>query len=503
MAGIGFAINQVMKEKKFTSKVRAYLYGTAVTVGPMLLGELVLLSLYLLSHFIRISIFERNLMISLIAYSMLFSLIWSSGFSLLVSRYLSDCLHERRLDRVLSTFWGSNLLMVVGGGLLYSIFLVFSGVGFVNAFLTLVLFCEFVLSWNLISFLAAIKDYLSIFRAFIIAIVGTILSGFLFLFIGIPKVIGLTGAMAMGYAMFILLGTAVLYQQFPTRVKLSDFFGFVTYMDQYWKLVAIGFFMQLGLVSHVVMMWYGPIGIKVQGLFHVAPQYDITVLLAFITALVTPINFTISFEVRFLEVYRQFFQLFDAGGSLSQLQEAEEAMIRRLRRELKRIAWIQLVVTLVVISAGMLVINNLPLGFTETMTNLFRILCVAYALYAIANSVMLTLIYFAELDGAYRSCLVFGTSATLATLVSLFLDQSLFGFGFLFGAVLYFLTALYFLEKLINHLLFQVLGKQPIWIVNPNSTYYQLSKKLERKVWKLALRLNIIKKGSEANEQQK
>lgn len=503
MAGIGFAINQVMKEKKFTSKARAYLYATAVTIGPMLLGELILLSLYFLSNFIRISIFERNLMISLIAYSMLFSLVWSSGFSLLVARYLSDCLYERCLDKVLSTFWGSNLLMVVGGGLLYSIFLVFSGIGFANALLTLILFCEFVLSWNLINFLTAVKDYLSIFRAFVIAIVGTIISGFVFLFIGIPKVIGLTGAMAMGYAIFILLATAVLYQQFPTRVKLSDFFGFVTYMDQYWRLAAIGFFMQLGLVSHVVMMWYGPIGLKVQGLFHVAPQYDITVLLAFVTALVTPINFTISFEVRFFKVYQRFFQLFDAGGSLGQLQEAEQTMVNRLRRELKRIAWIQLAVTLSVIVFGMLVINNLPLGFTETMANLFRILCVAYALYAIANSVVLALIYFADLEGAYHSCLVFGIGATLATFISLFLDQSLFGFGLLLGAVLYFLTALYFLEKLINHLLFQVLGRQPIWVVKPSSTYYQLSRKLEKKVRKLALMLNIIKEGNEANEQQK
>ena len=51
MAGIGFAINKVVREKRLTSKPRAFVYASIVTVAPLLLGELVLLTVFILSNF--------------------------------------------------------------------------------------------------------------------------------------------------------------------------------------------------------------------------------------------------------------------------------------------------------------------------------------------------------------------------------------------------------------------------------------------------------------------
>ena len=36
MAGIGFAINKVVREKRLTSKPRAFVYASIVTVAPLL-----------------------------------------------------------------------------------------------------------------------------------------------------------------------------------------------------------------------------------------------------------------------------------------------------------------------------------------------------------------------------------------------------------------------------------------------------------------------------------
>ena len=60
MAGIGFAINKVVREKRLTSKPRAFVYASIVTVAPLLLGELVLLTVFILSNLAKVTITDRK-----------------------------------------------------------------------------------------------------------------------------------------------------------------------------------------------------------------------------------------------------------------------------------------------------------------------------------------------------------------------------------------------------------------------------------------------------------
>ena len=68
-------------------------------------------------------------------------------------------LYEEKNEAVLSSFWGSTGLMLIAGGILYGIFLIFSGVGLIDKFLCFELFGELIVTWNAMSYLTAIKDY--------------------------------------------------------------------------------------------------------------------------------------------------------------------------------------------------------------------------------------------------------------------------------------------------------------------------------------------------------
>ena len=69
-------------------------------------------------------------------------------------------------------------------------------------------------------------------------------------------------------------------------------------------LALTGLFTNLGLFAHLVIIWAGPIGVQVKGLFYGAPYHDVPALIAFLTILVTTVNFVVSVEVNFYPRYR-------------------------------------------------------------------------------------------------------------------------------------------------------------------------------------------------------
>lgn len=159
MAGIGFELKKLFKRTGVLASLRAFGYATVITTGPMLLGIVLLLGLMLICVLGRVSTSDRELLVCMITYVLLASVTVTSFLSMVVTRFTADMLFEERNDCVLPSFWGSSLLMLAAGGVLWGVFLVFSGATFVQGVLLFVLFQELVLVWNAMSYLTAIKDY--------------------------------------------------------------------------------------------------------------------------------------------------------------------------------------------------------------------------------------------------------------------------------------------------------------------------------------------------------
>lgn len=212
-------------------------------------------------------------------------------------------------------------------------------------------------------------------------------------------------------------------------------------------LALTGLFTNLGLFAHLVIIWAGPIGVQVKGLFYGAPYHDVPALIAFLTILVTSVNFVVSVEVNFYPRYRDYYSLFNDGGVVGDIVVAEEEMLATLNRELRFCALKQLFVTAAVISLETTVLSALPLGFNNLMHGYFRTLCVGYGLYAVGNTILLILLYFTDYKGAVLASGLFAGVAGLATAVSLLLPQQFYGFGFLLGAAVFFIVALLRLDK--------------------------------------------------------
>ena len=144
MAGIGFELKKLFNRRGLFAAFRAYGYAGVVCTGPMLLGVVLLLGVMFLCDITGSSRHSRELLVCMITYTLLASLTVTSFLSMVVTRFIADQLYEENYEAVLPSFWGSSGLMLIVGGILYGVFLIFSGAGLLDGFLCFGFFGELI-----------------------------------------------------------------------------------------------------------------------------------------------------------------------------------------------------------------------------------------------------------------------------------------------------------------------------------------------------------------------
>lgn len=477
MAGIGFELKKLFSRKGVLNSAKAYGYAAVICTGPMLLGILLLFGITALCISVGADLHSREILICMITYTLLASVTVTSLFSMVVTRYVADLLFEDKNHMVLPAFWGSTVLMMVLGSILYGVFLIFSGVSVLQGILCFTLFNELVIVWSAMNFLSAIKDYKGIFFAFSTSVAVSLLVGALLLWLNLPVIESLLFAVTVGYGVMLVWYVILLHRYFPQTHHGA--FAFLESFDVFWPLALTGFFMNVGMFAHLVIMWFSDIGERVTGLFFSSPWYDVPSLLAYMTALITTVNFVVSVEVNFYPKYRNHYSLYNDRGTIDNIQQAEKEMMGTLKTELLYTSLKQLLFTIVVIALGGYLLDLLPLGFNEIMRGYFRTLCVAYGVYAIGNMLMLILLYFADYIGALVSTAIFAFSVILGTVVSLSYSNIFYGFGFLVASVIFAIVTMIRLDYYTKRLPYYILSTQPLVNRDYSGVFTKLSKFLK------------------------
>lgn len=162
----------------------------------------------------------------------------------------------------------------------------------------------------------------------------------------------------LAYGLLMTLYYRQLLKYFPK--SSGSCFSFLRWFDKYRSLTFTGIFVNLGLFAHLVIMYFGPLQVQVEGLFYGAPMHDVPALCAFFSILITTINFVTSVEVRFYPKYKNYYSLFNDNGSIRDIEQAEMEMLAVLKQELTFNAHKQLISTLLFIVIGSLVLEILP-----------------------------------------------------------------------------------------------------------------------------------------------
>lgn len=455
MAGIGFELKKLFQKKGVLNTAKAYGYTAVICAGPMLLGMLLLIGITAICDGFQVDKHNRELLICQISYTLLASVTISSFFSLVVTRYTADMLFEEKNHAILPCFWGSTVIMLAAGSILYGGFLYISGATLLQGILCFTLFNELIVVWNAMSFLSAIKDYRGIFQSFLVSVTVSLALGMVLLHNRFPAIESMLFAVGVGYGVMLTWDVILLHRYFPHNARGA--FTFLRWVDGLLPLCLSGLFMNLGMFSHLVIMWLSDIGVRVHGLFYGAPWYDVSALLAYMTSLVTTVNFVVSVEVNFYPKYRNHYSLYNDKGTINDILQSEKELLDTMKTEVFYASLKQLLFTATCISLGGYLLDMLPLGFNEIMRGYFRTLCVGYGLYAVGNMLMLLLLYFTDYNGACMVTGIFAGCSILFTVISLWFPNIYYGFGFLSAAMIFTVVTLlrldYFTRKLPYYIL--------------------------------------------------
>lgn len=481
MAGIGFELKKLFSRKGLIATVRAYSYATIVCAGPMILGFVLLLCSMLMADYAGASRQIRELLVTVLTHTLLASLIVTSIFSMATTRFCADMIYEKKYNRLIPSFYGSIAFMLVIGGIAYGVFLHFSGIELIYRVLSWIFFMVLIVVWTEINYLTMLKDFRSILVAFAVSAVVSLVVGAIFIWLfHIEVVTALLASVTLGYAVMMVWYFGLLYKTFPEGFGTS--FRFLEWFDRTPQLCLIGFFVTLGLFGHLLIMWwFSSLSVQVKGMFYGAPTYDVPAIFAFFSIIVTTVNFTTSVETRFYPKYKEYFSLFNDGGSIENINEAETGMIRVLSEEIGYLALKQLFSTLLFIIVGTIVLPNLPLGFNSEMLRIFRTLCVGYAFYAIGNSIMLISQYFSDMRGALVSTSIFVAVTNILTLVLALNFNTLYGIGFVIGSMCFCIAACIVLCNYLKKLKYNVLSRQPLFATVNHGFFTRIANRLEHR----------------------
>jgi len=142
MAGIGFELRKIYNEDSLFSKQKAYAYAGIVYTGPMLLGILLTAGVVVLTMVAGISENERDYILSNLTYAIIFSLVITSLFSLVVTRFVADMLYEKKFETIIPSFYASSALMLLIGTPLYAIYLALASRSLAEVAMGVLLFGE-------------------------------------------------------------------------------------------------------------------------------------------------------------------------------------------------------------------------------------------------------------------------------------------------------------------------------------------------------------------------
>lgn len=437
MAGIGFSLKRLFNKKGVFSLCRAYGYAGIICAGPMILGVIMLTGVSLTARLAGMSAHDRELMNCMLTYSLLVSLSVTSWFNMVTTRYISDMLYEEKPEKIMPSLYGSCSVMLVVGGILYAVFLHFSGVKFTYQVLCLWFSLILIVVWMEIVYLTALKDYKGIVLAFAISLLLGFFCALVLVVLGWVSIVSLMLCIIIAYGTLMVWYYKLLLDYFPKNDGSK--YAFLRWFDKYKSLAFSGGFINIGLFAHLVIMYFGPLRVQVEGLFYGAPAHDVPALIAFFSILITTVNFVTSVEVRFYPEYRNYYSLFNDNGSIRDIEQAETKMLSVLKQELTFSGHKQLISTILFVVFGSYVLEWMSVGFTDTSIGIFRFLCTGYGIYAISNSIMLILLYFEDYTGALLGTAAFAAvSVVLTILQNLYGSVEFFGLGFLIGGVVFY-----------------------------------------------------------------
>lgn len=458
MAGIGFELRKLFREQGLINNIKAYTFSALTTIGPMILCMFLIIALQRMMSIHNGTYLDWELYIATVQYCFIFSILITSGITMVLTRFLSDMIFEKKYDHILSSYYGALMVCLPLGALTAWLFLPRVAASTSYKVATYLFFMELIVIWVQAVFLSALKDYMRIVRSFSIGVVISLLSGWILLsYTEINVTTAALLAIDIGFFVIAIMSSYHFEQVFSAR-KSHLYFVFLSYFKKFPSLFFIGSFFYAGIYIHSFVYWFISQDTLVANGYWVSLFYDLPVFYAFISIIPTLVTFVVSVETAFYEDFRVYYKQVIEGGTYQEMERAKKKMQQTLLREFSFLMEVQLLFTIVSIAIGMQMLPKT--GFTMAQMDAFNLLVLGYFMFIMMFVVLHLLLYFDDRKGVLMISTSFIVLNAILTYWTMKAESD--GLGMFIASLIALIASIARLMQVLQNIDYYTFCRQPI-----------------------------------------
>ncbi len=199
----------------------------------------------------------------------------------------------------------------------------------------------------------------------------------------------------------------------------------------------------------------------VENTFRIAPFYDVPLFYAFLSLMPIMVLFQVKTETSFYPKYKKYYTLCQKKGSIVDINLARYEMISTLNNELNYLIEIQFIIGLVFMVFGKKFLPHI--GLAGLSVDIFFILVLGSMSFSIMYIIIVILLYFDSRVNAMKTSIVFCILNFLLTIITLFLGEKFYGFGFFIAAIISLVYSYRKLNSFLKEIDYYTFASQPIF----------------------------------------
>ena len=457
MAGIGVKLNRIYHKNTITTDIIGFFYSTVVTIAPVLVVIINLMLMQKVLKFNTVRYIDREIFSCTVLYIFIFSLLTTSPFNAVLSRYMSDVIFEERFEDV-QPCHRVGLLTNICFSCMFAIPFCFwehlvGGVPIYYVFTGYCCFVSLVMVFYNMLYLSICKEYRLISFYFLVGmIMSFLLSVFLRYVCKVSITYSMRLALTVGFFLTTVLEWAKIHQFFPDNSE--EYKRVFEYFRKYWQLILINFLYTLGLFIHNFVFWETDMAMHLVRTFVCNQPYDMATCLAMFTNISASVIFISRVEMYFHERYRAYADAVFGGRGID-IRNTRKRMFRQLGSELMTLVRLQFIVSVFIY---LIFIIFLPrMGYAGMVMRIYPMVAAGYFVLFLMYSEIIFLYYFEDLSGALLTAISFCAGTFLASLVAVHLSPIFYGTGVWIGSVIGFVVAyrrLWWMERHLDEHMF-------------------------------------------------
>lgn len=386
MAGIGFELQRVLEnEKSQFKKLNTALKSMIITSGPWIISIITLILLKFFVNEITNELIFTNF-INIIIYSFIFSMILTSPFINVITRYLSDLIYLKKFEKIFPLFLSSAIFILFLCFSFSSIYIFYYTDLKASIVSAASLFSSLGLMWLIMVFVSTLRNYNLVTISFLLGMSISILT---IIFFKNETLNDLLEGFTFGVLITIVILIAKLKFDFESKETFDFKFLF---LKKYLPLFFSGLAFYLAIwVDKLIYWFFSDKGIELSQGFFFFPEYDYVIFLAYLTIIPTTAYFTIYVETTFHDKQRDYFSSIETKQRLD--------LIRSYEKELRKSFFKGLISTSIfqfTISAFFIILIQYLLDSSSNISSvpLLRIVVLAVSCQMILNVLIIFLYYF-------------------------------------------------------------------------------------------------------------